>query len=362
MDKSIAKSFAKAILRWFDDHGRKDLPWQHDRTPYRVWVSEIMLQQTQVATVIPYYQRFMQRFPTVKSLADAPVDEVLQLWSGLGYYARGRNLHKAAQQVRDQYAGEFPQQFDQVAALPGIGRSTAGAILSLALGQHHAILDGNVKRVLARVFMQPGWPGETSVATALWEKAEILTPKQRVADYNQAMMDLGAGVCTRTKPACLLCPVNGFCAANKAQCQTDFPHRKPAKEKPVKQTAMLMLISPNKEVLLEKRPPAGIWGGLLSFPEIAVNGQVDSWCQAQFGATVGQCQQWPTVRHTFSHYHLDITPKLVWMNNLNNSFFEDKVMEGGTWVWYKGGTLTGGVAAPVKRLLDELLKTIQPST
>jgi len=347
------KNFAKAVLHWFDDHGRKDLPWQQSRTPYRVWVSEIMLQQTQVTTVIPYYERFMRRFPNVKSLADAPVDEVLQLWSGLGYYARGRNLHKTAQIVRDHYAGEFPAQFEQVAALPGIGRSTAGAILSLACAQHHAILDGNVKRVLSRVFMTPGWPGETAVASVLWEKAEALTPKARVADYNQAMMDIGAGVCTRSKPACLLCPVNRFCEARKAQRQTEFPQRKPAKDKPVKQTTMLMLINSDNEILLEKRPPAGIWGGLLSFPELDITGEVAAWCQAQFGATVRDYQVWPTLRHTFSHYHLDITPKVVWMKDLNN-----KVMEDGAWVWYKGGTLSGGVASPVKRLLDELLKTL----
>ena len=347
------KSFPKAVLKWFDSHGRKDLPWQQNRTPYRVWVSEIMLQQTQVTTVIPYYQRFMRRFPNVKSLADAPVDEVLQMWSGLGYYARGRNLHKAAQMIRDQYNNRFPRQYEQVAALPGIGRSTAGAILSLSGGQRHAILDGNVKRVLSRVFMVPGWPGETAVANALWDKAEALTPQDRVADYNQAMMDIGAGVCTRSKPACLLCPLTTFCQACQAQRQHEFPQRKPAKQKPVKQTAMLMLISPNKEILLEKRPPAGIWGGLLSFPELGLNGEVASWCQTQFGAKVRDCQTWPTLRHTFSHYHLDITPKLVWMNDLNN-----KVMEDGAWVWYKGGALAGGVAAPVKRLLDELLKTL----
>jgi A/G-specific adenine glycosylase len=347
------KTFVNAVLNWFDGHGRKDLPWQNNRTPYRVWVSEIMLQQTQVTTVIPYYQRFMRRFPNVKALADAPVDAVLQMWSGLGYYARGRNLHKAAQMVCEQFDGEFPTQFEQIAALPGIGRSTAGAILSLACGQRHAILDGNVKRVLSRVYMVPGWPGETAVASALWEKAEALTPRERVADYNQAMMDIGAGVCTRTKPACLLCPVNRLCEASKAQRQHEFPHRKPAKLKPVKQTAMVMLINPDNAILLEKRPPVGIWGGLLSFPELDVNGEVSAWCQNQFGATVHHCQEWPTLRHTFSHYHLDITPKAVWMNDLNN-----KVMEDGAWVWYKGGTLSGGVAAPVKRLLHELLKSL----
>jgi A/G-specific adenine glycosylase len=353
MPKSTEAQFSRAVLEWFDNHGRKDLPWQHDKTAYRVWISEIMLQQTQVATVIPYFQRFMRRFPTVKALADAPLDEVLQLWSGLGYYARARNLHKAAQLIRDQHQQQFPREFAQVQALPGIGRSTAGAILSLACGQRHAILDGNVKRVLSRVFAVQGWPGEPAVAATLWDHAERLTPRQRVADYNQAMMDLGAGVCARTKPACLLCPVNAFCEACKSQRPTDFPQRKPGKEKPVKQTAMLMLIAPGNKILLEKRPPAGIWGGLLSFPELDIHSGVDAWCQSRFGAGVRDSAVWPTLRHTFSHYHLDITPKVVWMNNP-----ADAVMEDGSWVWYKGGPLSGGVAAPVKRLLNELLKTL----
>ena len=353
MPKSKSTQFSQAVLDWFDNHGRKDLPWQQDKTAYRVWISEIMLQQTQVSTVIPYFQRFLQRFPTVKALADAPLDEVLNLWSGLGYYARARNLHKAAQIIRDQYRQQFPQEFEQVAALPGIGRSTAGAILSLACGQRHAILDGNVKRVLARVFMVQGWPGETAVAASLWEHAERLTPQQRVADYNQAMMDIGAGVCTRTKPACLLCPLSRFCEAQQCQRQTEYPQRKPSKDKPVKQTAMLMVIGQDNEILLEKRPPTGIWGGLLSFPEQDVNGEVAEWCKDRFGASVRDSAVWPTLRHTFSHYHLDITPKLVWVNNPKES-----VMEDGQWVWYKGGPLSGGVAAPVKRLLDELLKTL----
>lgn len=353
MPKSKSTQFSQAVLDWFDNHGRKDLPWQQDKTAYRVWISEIMLQQTQVSTVIPYFQRFLQRFPGVKALADAPLDEVLNLWSGLGYYARARNLHKAAQIIRDQYRQQFPQEFEQVAALPGIGRSTAGAILSLACGQRHAILDGNVKRVLARVFMVQGWPGETAVAASLWEHAERLTPQQRVADYNQAMMDIGAGVCTRTKPACLLCPLSRFCEAQQCQRQTEYPQRKPSKDKPVKQTAMLMVIGQDNEILLEKRPPTGIWGGLLSFPEQDVNGEVAEWCKDRFGASVRDSAVWPTLRHTFSHYHLDITPKLVWVNNPKES-----VMEDGQWVWYKGGPLSGGVAAPVKRLLDELLKTL----
>jgi len=228
-------SFSEAVLHWYQKHGRKYLPWQQDRTPYRVWISEIMLQQTQVATVIPYYERFMERFPDIVSLADAKSDEVLHYWSGLGYYARARNLHKAALIVRDRYQGEFPQDFALVAELPGIGRSTAGAILSLACNQRHAILDGNVKRVLARYFMIDGWPGSTNTLNQLWNKAEQLTPKGDVASYNQAMMDLGSGICTRSKPNCLACPVNHDCQAYHQQKQAEFPNRKPKKSIPVRE-------------------------------------------------------------------------------------------------------------------------------
>ena len=211
------QKFQQQVLSWFDQHGRKDLPWQQDKTPYQVWISEIMLQQTQVTTVIPYFERFMQRFPTALDLANASIDEVLHHWSGLGYYARARNLHKAAQQVRDDYAGQFPDNFDDVIALPGIGRSTAGAILSLASQKHHAILDGNVKRVLARYFTINGWPGKTQVAELLWKQSETLTPEIRVADYNQAMMDLGAGICTRSHPICNDCPLQQGCGAYARQ-------------------------------------------------------------------------------------------------------------------------------------------------
>ena len=205
--------FAARVLHWYDRHGRKDLPWQNTDDPYRVWVSEIMLQQTQVQTVIPYYQRFMHRFPDVVSLADAGLDEVLQHWSGLGYYARARNLHHAAEIIRDRYDGRFPATIEAVSELPGVGRSTAGAILALTFGQRHAILDGNVKRVLARHAAVDGWPGRTAVARQLWELAEARTPTARVGDYTQAMMDLGATLCTRSAPACGNCPVSGDCAA-----------------------------------------------------------------------------------------------------------------------------------------------------
>ncbi|MEM1440588.1 MAG: A/G-specific adenine glycosylase, partial [Pseudomonadota bacterium] len=219
--------FAARVLDWFEHHGRKDLPWQHDRSRYRVWVSEVMLQQTQVATVIGYFERFMARFPDVVTLADAPTDDVLALWSGLGYYARARNLHAAAQQVRDRHGGAFPGDFDAVVALPGVGRSTAGAILSLADDARHAILDGNVKRVLARHETIEGWPGRTAVLKALWQAAEQFTPDTRVADYTQAMMDLGATLCTRRAPGCEACPVRTTCRARAEGRIDELPGRKP---------------------------------------------------------------------------------------------------------------------------------------
>jgi len=345
-------SFSEAVLHWYQKHGRKYLPWQQDRTPYRVWISEIMLQQTQVATVIPYYERFMERFPDIVSLADAKSDEVLHYWSGLGYYARARNLHKAALIVRDRYQGEFPQDFALVAELPGIGRSTAGAILSLACNQRHAILDGNVKRVLARYFMIDGWPGSTNTLNQLWNKAEQLTPKGDVASYNQAMMDLGSGICTRSKPNCLACPVNHDCQAYHQQKQAEFPNRKPKKSIPVRETRMILLRDKSNAVLLQRRPPAGIWGGLLSFPEMPADQSVSQWCQLTLGVDVIEQQTWPVIRHTFSHFHLDITPMLATIEDKSR-----RIMDQDLWVWYKGeDPKQGGLAAPVKRLIAELDK------
>lgn len=347
-------SFANAVLAWFDQYGRKDLPWQQQRSAYRVWVSEIMLQQTQVATVIPYFESFMKRFPDLSDLADAPLDDVLAHWSGLGYYARARNLHKAAQQVRDEHGGVFPTDFDAVLALPGIGRSTAGAILSLALNQHHAILDGNVKRVLARAFAVDGWPGKTAVADALWQHCERLTPEKRVADFNQAMMDLGAGVCTRARPRCERCPLQQDCLAHAEQRQTDYPGKKPKQKIPVRETQMLLLSNAANEVLLQRRPPSGIWGGLLSLPEVPVDNEVSSWCEKYLGFAVNEHIRWPVTRHTFSHFHLDITPVLVTpVNATNGNDHTMSVMEGPEWVWYKGCVQVGGLPAPVARLLEQ---------
>jgi len=347
-----AQQFHQAVLRWFQQHGRKDLPWQIERTPYRVWISEIMLQQTQVATVIPYYQRFMRRFPSLIDLAKADIDEVLHHWSGLGYYARARNLHKAAIMVRDQYQGKFPDTLDQMQALPGIGRSTAGAILSLACNQHHAILDGNVKRVLARYFTVEGWPGLTATQALLWEKAELLTPQQQVADYNQAMMDLGNGICTRTRPLCEQCPVNAGCQAFRLQVQDEYPQRKPKKSIPVRKTQMLLLHNTEGALLLQRRPPTGIWGGLLSLPEVPPDQIVSNWCVDQLGLAVDVHDSWPEMRHTFSHFHLDITPVTGQIRTV-----QAQVREQDNWIWYRTGEpVPGGLAAPVQRLIAQLAK------
>ena len=347
--------FSGRVIAWFDQHGRKHLPWQQQRSPYRVWISEIMLQQTQVATVIPYYERFMERFSDILSLANADVDEVLHYWSGLGYYARARNMHKAAQTIRDDYQGQFPETFDQVQELSGIGRSTAGAILSLACNQRHAILDGNVKRVLARYYLIEGWPGTSKTANALWEKAEQITPAKDAAKFNQAMMDIGSVICTRSKPSCMLCPVSEGCQAYDNQRQDELPHRKPKKTIPVRKTRMILLRNARQEILLQRRPPSGIWGGLLAFPEIPPDQSVSHWCESQFGMEVSQQEVWPETRHTFSHFHLDITPVLA-ITSHNNS---NRVMDQEHWVWYKGeGATQGGMAAPIKRLIAELEKRI----
>jgi A/G-specific adenine glycosylase len=341
------KPFATRLLAWHARHGRHDLPWQKRRTPYRVWISEIMLQQTQVTTVIPYYARFMQRFPSVTALADAPLDEVLHLWTGLGYYARARNLHKAAQLIRDRHGGRFPRDMEAVQALPGIGRSTAGAILAIATGQRHPILDGNVKRVLTRHGAVPGWPGDKRVEAKLWQRADALTPTQHAADYTQAIMDLGATLCTRSKPRCGECPVAADCLARERGQQARFPAPKPRKALPVKRTRMLMLVAEGA-VLLERRPPAGIWGGLWGFPQVDVDVDVLAWCRERFGKAPHRMREHPELRHTFSHFHLDIEPLELALPAAA------AVREEGSRWQPLGEPPRVGLAAPVKRLLETL--------
>ena len=296
--------FAQAVLTWYDKFGRKHLPWQQNKTLYGVWLSEVMLQQTQVATVIPYFERFVKTFPNLTALADAPLDEVLHLWTGLGYYARARNLHKAAQVMRDQYCGKFPTEFEQVLALPGVGRSTAGAILSSCLNAPYAILDGNVKRVLSRYFAVNGWPGEKKTEDRLWQLTGEVTPNAQVADFNQAMMDLGAMVCTRSKPKCSLCPLQSNCRANAEQNWQAYPGKKPKKASPERDSYFLLLEKDGK-VALEQRENAGLWGGLYCFPQFADKQELLAYLASN---GIQQYQEWTAFRHTFSHFHLDIYP------------------------------------------------------
>lgn len=354
----MTKKFSKQLLNWYQQYGRKDLPWQQNRNAYTVWISEIMLQQTQVITVIPYYQKFMLRFANVIELANAPEDDVLHHWSGLGYYARARNLHKAAKQVRDEHKGCFPLQFDEVLALPGIGRSTAAAILAQAEGQRHAILDGNVKRVLARFHGVHGWTGQKKVQDQLWQFAELHTPSSQLADYTQAIMDLGATLCKRGKPTCEICPVNAECVAFSTDQVALLPTPKPRKTLPVKTVRMLLLQNNRQQTLLEKRPPTGIWGGLWSLPEMPLSEPVTAWCETNYQLEVGEFNELSVVRHTFSHFHLDITPCVVQVNNP-----EQSVMEAERRVWYKAcesdrsQQASGqflGLAAPVSSLLNRL--------
>lgn len=347
---STESLFAKRLLRWFGTHGRHDLPWQTDRTPYRVWISEIMLQQTQVSTVIPYFHRFMDRFPTVEELAAAQTDQVLHLWTGLGYYARARNLHKAAKVVVQTHSGAFPDSVEGLMELDGIGQSTAGAIAAISMGVRASILDGNVKRVLARYHCISGWPEQTSVKKQLWEIAESLTPFERVDEYTQAIMDLGATVCTRSKPACQDCPFQSDCGSHQQDRIAEFPGKKAKKTLPVKSVAMFILQNTSGEVLLEKRPATGIWGSLYSLPESAEPSCTPKFAGASIDSSAdNDSEELEKIRHSFSHYHLDITPVRIQATKL------DEIAETDRWLWYPlDHSLEVGLAAPVKKLLSKL--------
>ncbi|MCV9879215.1 A/G-specific adenine glycosylase [Brenneria izbisi] len=347
-----AQQFAHQVLDWYQRYGRKTLPWQLEKTPYKVWLSEVMLQQTQVATVIPYFQRFMARFPDVNALANAPLDEVLHLWTGLGYYARARNLHKAAQTIASRHGGVFPTTFDEVADLPGVGRSTAGAILSLSLGQHYPILDGNVKRVLARCYAVDGWPGKKEVEKRLWTLSEAVTPAGGVSQFNQAMMDLGAMVCTRSRPKCELCPLNKGCIAYVNQNWAQYPGKKPKQTLPEK-TGWFLLLQQGSKVWLQQRPAVGLWGGLFCFPQFSARHELEQWVQ-QRGLNVNALQQLNAFRHTFSHFHLDIVPLWLHVGEQDRSLQRSR-MDEGAGLWYNLAQPPAvGLATPVERLLREL--------
>ncbi|HEX7349093.1 MAG TPA: A/G-specific adenine glycosylase [Rhodanobacteraceae bacterium] len=343
-------AFARRLLHWFDQHGRHDLPWQHPRTPYRVWVSEVMLQQTQVATVIPYFARFIAALPTLAALAAASEDQVMALWSGLGYYRRARYLQAAAKVCVAQHGGELPHDFDSLAALPGIGRSTAGAILALATEQRYPILDGNVKRVLARVHGIRGWPGQPTVEAALWQHALAHTPTTRIADYTQAIMDLGATVCTRTHPRCDVCPHASYCRARQLGLTADIPEARPARALPVKHTFLVVLQRRDGRVLLQRRPPQGVWPRLWSLPE-AVDAAAAKKLAAKLARTERRCPlPMPTIHHGFTHYKLEATP-LCWQQ----VGAQQAVADSPDWRWCTPGDIAAlGVPAPIRKWLQML--------
>lgn len=347
-------SFSAAVIGWQKQHGRHALPWQNTRDAYRIWLSEIMLQQTQVTAVIPYYQRFLSRFPDVDSLASATSEEVMAHWSGLGYYTRARNLHRCAQEVVAKYASQFPADPLLLAELPGIGRSTAAAIAAFAYGVRAAILDGNVKRVFARVFGVEGYPGEKKTEAALWLRAQALLPAQEgIEAYTQGLMDLGASLCSRSKPACPRCPLQSRCVALATERVAQLPVRKPKRAIPEKHAHLLVLLADGK-ILLETRPPLGIWGGLLSLPEIAGHtseadvmaaADIASWVGTRYGA-VQTCAALPGFTHVFTHFKLHIQ---AWRIELKARPLQVAQLE--TQWLSVAECAQAGLPAPVKKLL-----------
>ncbi len=339
--------FSTKLIKWFQVHGRHDLPWQKNPNLYKIWISEIMLQQTQVTTVIPYFKRFMQKFPTITKLANAPLDDILSLWAGLGYYARARNLHKSARIIQNTHGGKFPTQFDDLMALPGIGRSTAGALLSMGLQKAYPILDGNVKRVLARYFAVPGWPNDPKTAEKLWTLSSSLLPKKDIHHYTQGIMDLGATLCTRSNPKCHFCPFSKDCKAYQTQTLDQYPGKRPLKEKPIRQTTAVLILDPkHQRIFLEQRPEKGIWSGLWTFPECNVEVDTTQWCREQLQFSVKPLKNFAPFRHTFSHFHLDIHPEIYCLQAPKRLSKQ----------WHTWKSIQKiGVPAPTKRLLESLI-------
>jgi A/G-specific adenine glycosylase len=341
--------FASRLLGWYDNHGRHDLPWQHPRTPYRVWLSEIMLQQTQVRVVVPYFERFVTALPDVRALAAADLDQVLALWSGLGYYARARNLHAAARLCVEHHGGELPRDHLALMALPGIGRSTAGAILTQAWGDRHPILDGNVKRVLARYHGIDGWPGTPSVEKQLWLHAAAHVPEARLADYTQAQMDFGATLCTRFDPACILCPLQSGCAALRAGRVAELPTPKPGKPLPERIAVVLLARDPHSRVLLQRRPAAGVWAALWSLPEAPDVGEARAWFERHVSGDYDAGEAIPPIAHAFTHYRLQLQP-LRW----NNVAMRPQVADNDDLRWVDRTQMDSlGIPAPIRKLLQE---------
>lgn len=344
--------FSEKLIAWQKVHGRHDLPWQtkanQPSDPYAIWVSEIMLQQTQVSAVIGYYQRFMARFPTIASLAAAEQEEVMQYWSGLGYYSRARNLHHAAQTIVDNHRGLFPQDFNVIQTLSGIGRSTAAAIVSFAFNQPQTILDGNVKRVLTRHFLVEGWPGKPSVEKRLWQLAESLLPDQDIVAYTQGLMDLGATLCTRSKPKCIACPLRASCAAYAQSRVKELPTPKPKKQVPSRETTMLLILQ-HGEVVLEKRPQTGIWGGLWSLPEMSMQEIASEYVMRHFGLEVEPHEPLEMVQHAFTHFKLTITPQPLSVVSNGRMQLGPKYISLSI-----DDAMSAAIPAPVRRILHQL--------
>lgn len=349
--------FAGTLVAWQRRHGRHDLPWQGTRDPYRIWVSEIMLQQTQVGAVIGYFARFMNRFPDVFSLAGASEDDVLKLWSGLGYYARARNLHRAARQIVQEHEGRFPRTAAEIGRLPGVGRSTAAAIAAFAFGERGPILDGNVKRVLARRFGIEGFPGSAKVEARLWELAETLMPRAsdgaEIESYTQGLMDLGATVCTRSNPACGDCPISAECVARRTKRTRELPAPRPRKEYRTRDARWLVLRY-REQVLLEQRPSTGIWGGLWAFPELEGGDPVPE-CLARFGCELSGHRELHSFAHGFTHFRLQIFPIVCEVGTLSPR------IEAAGRIWLvPEEAVTAAVPTPVRKVLRNLAKRPLP--
>lgn len=343
--------FAQRLIDWQRRHGRHDLPWQRSRDPYRVWIAEIMLQQTQVAAVIPYYTRFLTRFPTLADLAAAPLEEVMPLWSGLGYYARARNLHRCARRLAADHGGEFPRDPARIAALPGIGRSTANAIAAFCFGARVPILDGNVRRLLCRFLGIAGYPGDTAVERRLWQEAAALLPPREVATYLQAQMDMGATVCTRARPRCDACPVAGQCVARRDDRVAELPAPRPRKALPEREVTLLVLHAAGR-VLLERRPPVGIWGGLLSLPELPADAEPVAYCEQRLGLRIGAAAPAPSFTHGFTHFRLRIRPLVCAVDAAGQA------AEPGL-AWLAGTELAqAALPAPIRGLLERVFSAI----
>jgi len=347
----MSDPFVTRLLAWFDNHGRHDLPWQHPRTPYRVWLSEIMLQQTQVATVIPYFERFLRAFPTLPDLAAADDDAVMAQWAGLGYYARARNLHATAKRCVAEHGGELPRDFDALHDLPGIGRSTAGAILSQAWNDRFPILDGNVKRVLTRYHGIVGFPGLPAIEKQLWALADThaqAVPADRLCDYTQAQMDFGATLCTRANPACVLCPLQEDCTARRAGLVEALPTPKPGKVVPEREAVVLLLRNAQGELLLHKRPPTGIWASLWSLPQADDADAAQAWFARHARGDFGSAQALPPLQHAFTHYRLQLRPLAIAAVALSDAVGDNEHLR-----WVGPDEMSRlGLPAPIRKLLS----------